>query len=282
MTITTFPETIPVTPSITAEVITIDLELAKSLLANNTHNRNPKPSNLKKVVRALQNGEWALNGEAIKIAADGTILDGQHRLIGIVQTGISMTTLVIRGLANETQETMDGGSPRSAADVLKLRGEDNCVTLASIAKKVRLAETISIKAAVSNSYVLTTSEVVRTVDETPGLRDTAKQANRVSQHTGMSASLAGLLIHVFYKIDQDDAEFFFDKLVTGELLKQGDPIYHLRKTLAEVKAVRGQKSMTFVAAVAIKAWNKYRAGEQVSILKFAAGGANPENFPEPV
>lgn len=264
-----------------AEVLTITPEMAEQFLAKNTHNRNPKSSNLKKVVRALTNGEWKLNGEAIKIAKDGTILDGQHRLLGIVQTGIAMTTLVIRGLDNETQETMDGGSPRSAADVLKLRGEENSIALAAIAKKIRIAQTNGIKAATSNGYVLTTAEIVRTVDDLPGLRDITKHAMRVGQHTGMSASLAGLLIHTFYAIDADDAEFFFERLATGEMLASGHPIYMLRKSLAEVKSIRGQKSMTFVAAICIKAWNKYRDGETVSLLKFTAGGANPEQFPEP-
>lgn len=269
------------TDSLHAEVLTISKEMAEGFLAKNTHNRSPKSSNLRKVVRALTNGEWKLNGEAIKIAADGTILDGQHRLLGIAQTGIPMTTLVIRGLENATQETMDGGSPRSAADVLKLRGEDNSINLAAIAKKVRIAQTNGIKAATSNSHVLTTAEIVRTVDETPALRDIAKHAMRVAQHTGMSASIAGLLIHTFYAIDSDDAEFFFERLTTGEMLASGHPIFMLRKSLSEIKSIRGQKSMTFVAAIAIKAWNKYRDGETVSLLKFTAGGANPEQFPEP-
>lgn len=281
MSILAFPESIPVTPTLHAEVITITPAMAEQLLAKNTHNRNPKSSNLKKVVRALENGEWKLNGEAIKIAKDGTILDGQHRLLGIVQTGVSMTTLVIRGLDNETQETMDGGSPRSAADALRLRGEANAVTLASIAKKVRVANSNGIKAAASNSYVLTTAEILRTVDEIEGLRDIAKDANRVSMHTGLSASLAGLLMYTFYNIDPQDADFFFERLATGELLAKGHPIYELRRVLSEVKKIRGQKSMTFVAAVCIKAWNKYRDGETVTLLKFTVGGANPEAFPEP-
>lgn len=265
----------------TFEVVTITPEAAEGLLARNTHNRRIKKSNLQKVTRALTNGEWQLNGEAIKIAKDGTILDGQHRLVGVVQTGVPMQTLMIQGLEHATQETMDTGSPRSTADVLKLRGEENSVVLAAIAKKVRLASLYGVRAAVSNSYVVTTSEIVKTVDEYPHLREVAKQAMRVGANTGMTGSLAGLLIHLFDEIDRNDSEFFFERLSTGELLAQGHPIYELRKVLTQVKAIRGQKSMTFIAAVAIKAWNKYRDGETVNLLKFTVGGANPEAFPEP-
>lgn len=281
MSITAFPECILATPALQAEIMMITPEIAEQFLAKNTHNRNPKATNLKKVMRALTNGEWKLNGEAIKIAHDGTVLDGQHRLIAVVQTGIPMTTLVIRGLEHDTQETMDGGSPRSASDALRLRGESNAITLASVAKKIRVANTYGIKAAASNSYVITTPEILRAVDEIEGLREIAKDAGRVATHTGMSASLAGLLMYCFSQIDADDSEYFFDRLATGELLAQGDPIYQLRKVLADIKGVRGQKSMTFVAAVSIKAWNKYRAGESVSVLKFTPGGAKPDKFPEP-
>jgi hypothetical protein len=271
----------PETASPSFEIVTVTPEKAEEFLARNTHNRNIKKSNLQKITRALVNGEWQLNGEAVKIAADGTILDGQHRLVAVVQTGVPMKTLLIRGLQNETQETMDTGSPRSAADVLRLRSEENGVILAAIAKKVRLASVYGIRAAVSNSYVVTTAEIVRTVDEHPHLRDVAKQAMKVAAHTGLSGSLAGLLINTFDGIDEADSSFFFERLETGEMLEQGHPIYELRKQLTLVKAIRGQKSQAYVAAIAIKAWNKYRDGETVSLLKFTVGGASPEAFPDP-
>lgn len=265
----------------TFEIVTVTPERAEELLAHNTHNRHIKKSNLQKVTRALVNGEWQLNGEAVKIAVDGTILDGQHRLVAVQQTGVPMKTLLIRGLPNETQETMDTGSPRSAADVLRLRNEENGVILAAIAKKVRLASVYGLKAAVSNSYVVTSSEIVRTVEDLPHLREVAKQGMKVAANTGLSGSLAGLLIHTFTGIDETDAAFFFERLITGEMLEQGHPIYELRKQLTLVKAIRGQKSQAYVAAIAIKAWNKYRDGEKVSLLKFTVGGASPEAFPEP-
>lgn len=281
MSITAFPESIPVTPALSAEVLTITPALAEQFLAKNTHNRNPKASNLKKVVRALTNGEWKLNGEAIKIAHDGTILDGQHRLLAVVQSGVPMTTLVIRGLDPETQETMDGGSPRTAADALKLRGESNFTTLASVAKKICTYNAAGLRAATGTAFTITTAEILATVDSTPGIRETARYANNVATGTGMTASIVGLLFHIFSAIDADDATFFFDRFHDGEMLAKGNPIYELRRSLENVKSVRGEKSQTFIAAVTIKAWNKYREGESVSLLKFTAGGATPEKFPEP-
>ena len=266
---------------ITYETTTITPAIAEAMLAKNTHNRSVKQSNLKKVMRALQNGEWKLNGEAVKVATDGMILDGQHRLLACIQTGISFDTFVIRGLASETQDTMDTGSPRSAGDVLKLRGESNYVPLAAIAKKVNIYTRGGFRAATVGSTTITSPEIVRTVDMNPGLRDIAKRAQSDTTRASVPAGLLGLLMFVFYDIDGDDAEFFFDRLAGGEHLAKGDPIYELRARLKEVKDIRGTKSQTFMAAIAIKAWNKYRDGETISLLKYTVGGANPEKFPEP-
>ncbi len=34
-------------------------------------------------------------------------------------------------------------------------------------------------------------------------------------------------------------------------------------------------------AITIKAWNAYREGRSIGYLRFAGGGAKPEQFPEP-
>jgi hypothetical protein len=40
------------------------------------------------------------------------------------------------------------------------------------------------------------------------------------------------------------------------------------------------KNRKIAIAVIVKAWNAYRLGDQISMLKFRAGGAKPETFPE--
>ena len=75
-----------------------------------------------------------LNGETVKIASDGTILDGQHRLYACIQAGVPFETVVIRGLPPEAQDTIDTGMARKFADQLALRGEVNTPLLAAITR----------------------------------------------------------------------------------------------------------------------------------------------------
>jgi hypothetical protein len=271
------------TNNINAEVVTVTPEYAKALLERNIGNRKVAPANLSKVSESLRSGEWKLNGEAIKIAKDGRILDGQHRLTACVETGISFTTLVITGLEPETQETMDSGKSRTVADALSIRGYKSAVNLASIATGIVRRDRYGLRPAISagaSSYPVTTPQVVARIESEPSIIDVvpiAQQANKA----GMTSKTAGILYYVFSEIDPDDAVDFFHKLSKGDGLEAGNPILTLREALLVMKSERGSANQTYIAAIAIKAWNKYRDGEPMKLARFRTGGANPETFPEP-
>ena len=86
----------------------------------------------------MGDGHWQFNGEAVKFAGDGSLLDGQHRLAAIIEADVVLPLLVVRGLASSAQETVDGGAKRKFSDVLKLRGEPNADHLAAVARRVTL------------------------------------------------------------------------------------------------------------------------------------------------
>lgn len=96
---------------ITAKVETITPEIAKTMLGENVNNRRISRDNVNLFAREMRNGEWRFNGEAIKFGKDGRLLDGQHRLLAVIAADKPLTTLVIRGLEDETQQTMDSGKP---------------------------------------------------------------------------------------------------------------------------------------------------------------------------
>ncbi|MDK8732557.1 hypothetical protein [Bifidobacterium breve] len=121
---------------ITAKVETITPDIAKTMLGENVNNRRISHDNVNMFAREMRNGEWRFNGEAIKFSKDGRLLDGQHRLLAVIAADKPLTTLVIRGLEDETQQTMDSGKTRTLGDVLTLRGEKNSTQLASLARRI--------------------------------------------------------------------------------------------------------------------------------------------------
>lgn len=241
-------------------------------------------ANYAKILEAMSSGEWELNGEAIKIARTGRILDGQHRLMVAAENDFTFQTLVVYGLEDDVQDTMDTGKARSVADVLAIAGYANSVSLASIVTGIIRKERYGLRAAVydgSSSYQVTARQTLNRVEQEPSLTELPNLAYQMRK-SGLNGKLSGILYYTFSDIDQEDADYFFTKLETGESLERNDPILVLRELLLNLKSsVKGQVKTGYVAAVTIKAWNKFRSGEQISQLKFRPGGANPEHFPEP-
>lgn len=109
MTITSKMEYI--TPKIAAEY----------LLRNLLNNRNLRPTYVSALASAMARGEWQQNHQGIAFNSKGQLVDGQHRLSAIIQSGISVYMLVTRGLGMEAFPTLDMGAKRTMADATGIR-----------------------------------------------------------------------------------------------------------------------------------------------------------------
>ena len=85
------------------EIVDVTPELAREWLGFNTHNRNMRARTVLAYAADMASGDWRWTGDSVKFATDGTLLDGQHRLAAIAEAGCTITTLIVRGLKNDTQ-----------------------------------------------------------------------------------------------------------------------------------------------------------------------------------
>ena len=255
-------------------LVHITPEIAEDWLGRNTHNRNIRQHKVKAWATDIAAGNWHFNGETIKIAVDDTVIDGQHRLLGVIEAGVGADMLVVYGLPPATQETVDGGLKRNYADVLHLRGEKYPNVLAAI---LRRATTWQEGFRRSGTFTPTNAQMSRTLEKYPWLRDAALAATRAAQSCDLPPSVIGLGIWLFSQIDDSEAEFFFARLADGQSLVSGDPIYELRRAADASKNTRGQRSETYLTAILIKAWNAYIAGDRIQVLTFRAGGSRPRS-----
>lgn len=90
---------------LTVEVETITPAMAKQYLSHNAYHRKVKKKKVNEYVLTLQAGQWRLNGKTITFDSNGRLLGGQHRLHAVVESGISLLTLVVRGLDPALLET---------------------------------------------------------------------------------------------------------------------------------------------------------------------------------
>ena len=103
-------------------ILDITPEMAKEFLKNrNPENRAIRRNTVHSYAEAMKNGGWQLNAEGISFYENGTLRDGHHRLLAIVESGATVRMLVTYDVPNESY-ICDRGLARSAGDVLKMAG----------------------------------------------------------------------------------------------------------------------------------------------------------------
>lgn len=272
------------TSPVEAAVERITPEIAEDWLGRNSHNRTLRNRHVTTLAGAMSRGEWVVNGDAIRFAADGTLLDGQHRLWAIIEAETAIDSLVIRGLPNEAQETMDAGARRNLADALKLRGETNALNLASIVTYHWRMDQGQVRTVSTRPTV---QQAIAHLDRHPALRDFVGLARSMNSRLRLSAAMVGAVAYQLDSIDGDSAAEFWRRLDSGAGLDEGSPILHLRRYLeTQALATTGRgggrsTSVVTVHALIIKAWNHWRGGEEIGRLLWRSTGTNAEAFPVP-
>lgn len=96
---------------------------AKVLLdASGFKNRPINTRRLRLYAEEMRNGDWKENGESIIIGADGSIVDGQHRLQALILADKTIGFIVVRNVNPNVFDTIDSGRNRSGADTYAVAG----------------------------------------------------------------------------------------------------------------------------------------------------------------
>lgn len=264
------------------EVLDLTPELAASILDGNTQNRNIRQRVVDQYAGDMKRGDWeGENGQSIVLAPDGCVIDGQHRLWAIVDSGTTQRMLLVSNVPMTAQVNMDTQAKRTFGDVLKLRGEAQGIELAAIVRRVTLWEA-GYRRNSGGIYSPSHTELLMTLDQYPGLRRSVSSSLAARRVLAVPGSVLGLCHWLFDRLDSEDCEHFY-ALIRGEHdgLTKGHPVRVLHETIARVSGPRARLATDVATAYVIKAWNAYRDGRDVGLLRYRPGGANPEPFPEP-
>jgi hypothetical protein len=254
-----------------ASFMAVDPDTARRWLGRNTHNRTVRQRVVNAYVRDLKAGEWRLTGEAVKFAKDGTLLDGQHRLLAIVEADVTATTLVVRGLDPEVQDVMDTGSKRTAADILILAEYDNAPLLAAAAKWAVLYDTNRLYVDRTNRSV-THADIRSYVEDNALLLESTRFAASLRNQIDLPPSLLATAVYLTSRVDRDASEEFFARLADGVGLRRGDPILALRSRLREIAQRKQRVEPEAFLSLVLRAWNARRAGRQLASIPIYRAG----------
>lgn len=267
------------------EILDVTPDMAREMIANNSRNRSVNNRLVDRIASSIVAGEWQFNAQPIQVAKDGTLLDGQHRLLACIKAGKSIQVLVVWNAEPASQETMDMGKSRTVADILRLRGYRHQNVIAALGRRVALAEAYGFTSALfAGQREVSPGAILRTVEQLEDLPRYVNYAKSIAELLKFNSGLTGFLMWWLDQIDRVDSDYFWDKLRTGENLHEGDPIYALRQfALNRDPKNRGTYAHNIqTAGIVIKAWNRYRLGEPTQRIGFRTGGANPEEMPKAV
>lgn len=96
-----------------ALLVQVTPHIAKKWLHNNTMNRAPSNGVIKKYARAMEKGEWKITPDFISFAKDGTLLNGQHRLMAVVESGVTVDMCIATDVEKDSFYVMDRGKTRT-------------------------------------------------------------------------------------------------------------------------------------------------------------------------
>jgi hypothetical protein len=117
-------------------------ELARIWLTSfNTRNRAFKYTSAHTYAKDMKAGKWT-QGSRIMFYADGTLCDGQNRLLAVMESNVNVFFDVLVGATFEEGANVDTGSKRSVSDALQIKGAPlwianiYCVAIVNVINKL--------------------------------------------------------------------------------------------------------------------------------------------------
>lgn len=120
----------------TATVETITPAIARAYLDQNHRNRRVRKFTVKLYAALMEKGAWMLGTDGIGFDAEGYLLNGQHRLLAVIESGVAQEFVVVRGLDPDVFRHLDNGARRNLADALHMMGYQHYDVLAPTAKRL--------------------------------------------------------------------------------------------------------------------------------------------------
>jgi hypothetical protein len=246
---------------VTTDFEDVTPEMAQEWLdKSNTHNRRIRKNQVAALARDMASNNWLFTGAPISFDWDGRLVDGQHRLAAVVQSGKTLPFVIMRGLDPRSQSAMDIGSRRLAYDALRLGGvEGDMKNAAAIARSVFMYD---------EGRVPTHLETIKFVqDHEEELADAVSISEMVRRSSELKGgSFYGAAYYLLARVDARAASDFFEKLASGAELEKGSPILLLRKHLSKGLPFgfgRGAWHLRQNLQLIWHCWNAWRDGKEL-------------------
>lgn len=260
-----------------AAAVKVTPDVARQFLGANTANRPLRREYVRELADHMRKGEWKLNGESIKFAANGVLLDGQHRLNAIIESRVAVDMVVVRGLESDVFVTIDMNRKRTAADALAIAGVPNEKLIAAAVRLILILadEKQDFHFAYSPTEIMEWTQAY--AEE---LHRWIQVARVLARAHLLDPSIVVGLSYYFSQKDPEMTRRFWARLSDGMGLTNDDSVYILRDMLTRNATSVAKVPRPFVVAMVIRAWNRWRRGAKVKDIDEFIAGVGVDNFPK--
>lgn len=245
-----------------AEIVTITPEIAELLLQVNEKNRNVNGPRLAEITKDITAGNFRLNGESIIISRDGLLNDGQHRLTAVVDTGMSIQSVVVFGVERDSRLTVDTGTARTAGNFIAMEGGQMVNIAAPVSFWLIMHKANQFNntgRTTANIRIPTKSEVVAYyLQHKDEIDDGIRFCNRKNAKELRCFGALAVAYILLHRANAKAADDFFERLLEGAGFDIGSPIHVLRTKLISMQGTTLKPNHR--VAVIIRAWNYWRKG----------------------
>lgn len=250
--------------------MTITPDIARQMLEKNVGNRPLSKRTLARYTKLMKDGEWGITTDAIGFDVNGRLMNGQHRLNAVIESGTEQTFFVVEDLPTESFSYTDEGRNRTASDVLFIgRGAKSCSALAAIIRShITLDNGLRMRS--SDTFRPSNECILEEYDKHKDVYD------KICLHSGRyynkvnilsKAEIGGIfaLLVISRNHDFDVVDAFFEELFYGE--RNDKNIGLLRDKLIKNKINNYSFKYSVKISLIAKTWNSYLTGKKYIKLK---------------
>lgn len=262
----------------------IDPAKAKTWLENNFRNRPVKEDVVASYARDMVNGTWVPTHQGVAFNDKDELIDGQHRLLAIVKSGCTIRMMVTFGLPSvivgkemTTMDCVDRGTPRSVSDQLRIQHgmKDGAI----IAMTARSIAALSITEKTRRISVGHTLEIYRAFQPAVDHLISRRSSEHGLRQAGVLAGFAFALMTKWtgkaWGSGASTICAMYERLVTGEELKERTPVQHLRAFLTSDEAkLLGRGTDRGVSELVLQAIHLETKGKPIAKLELGTEGAD--------
>lgn len=252
---------------------------AKQLLLAMEPQRVVRQTWVSKLASDMKAARWHFTHQGIAFDEGGHLIDGQHRLLAIVESGCAVELMVTFNVPKSSFKTMDRHQRRNVADDLVTSATTDrklAKLIASCIRPINNYDAGVLPWSNGAEYRASFDMAEAVIARHPLLSVSAEYTYAKSHRSIVPAPTLAAFGCLFMERNQNKALSFLDQITIGDGLVVGDPAWAFRDMLFRERDLRAKNTPSVMMGI-VRAWNAFVEGRRLNKIDTSIRG---DGFPE--